>query len=196
MIISIPMKPKLIILEGADGVGKSTLGEFLARYFNGFYFHCTATRTLIPAMQDYQQNVLENVMTNVAMGRTVILDRFWISEMIYGGVIRPGNPNGFNWQHFATHCRNLDAIYVICSCASAIARHKAHKDPEHPYEDSTYDKIFREYEAHWDVNRNMPNYMRYDLDEMGHSLGDVASLINVRFNEYYVRKYGLDKQPE
>ena len=190
------VKPKLIILEGADGVGKSTLGKFLAQYFNGFYFHCTATSALIPAMRDYQQNVMENVIDNISLGRTVILDRFWISEMIYGGVLRPNNPHGFSWQHFAKQCRDLDPMYVIAICESAIQRHKEHKDPAHPYEDSTYDKIFREYQAHWDVNHNMPNYMLYNMDELGHSLDCVARLINVKFNEYYVRKHGLDKQPE
>ncbi|CAB4182407.1 Tmk Thymidylate kinase [uncultured Caudovirales phage] len=183
------MKPKLIILEGADGVGKSTLGKFLAQYFNGVYFHCTATKLLIPAMHDYQQNVLENVTDNICLGRTVILDRFWISEMIYGGVLRPNNPHGFSWQHFASECRDLDPIYVICSCESAIQRHVEHKDPAHPYEDSTYDKIFREYKAHWDVNKNTPNYMLYDMDHQGACLDRVGRQIYAKFNDYFKAKH-------
>ena len=186
-----PMRPKLVILEGPDGSGKSTLGRHLAKLWGGFYFHCTATRTLIPAMRDYQVNVMKNVEENLAIGRIVILDRFWPSEMIYGGVLRPGNMHGFSWQEIRDRCLPLDPMYVVCNCESAIARHMVEKDPDHPYEDSQYAKIHREYVAFWLASRHLPNFMNYDMDSMGHDLDSYASLINIRFQEFYARKHGL-----
>lgn len=185
------MKPKLIILEGPDGAGKTTLARALAKHWDAMVFHCTATKALIPAMRDYQQNVLENVIENINLGRTVILDRFWPSEMIYGGVLRPTNPHGFSWQELERECHKLDAFYVVCNCESAIARHKVSKDPAHPYEDSVYDKIHREYVAFWQASKHLPMFLNYDLDSMGHDLPSFANLINVRFNYYYGRKYRL-----
>lgn len=196
MITHVPQAPKLIILEGPDGAGKSTLGRVLAKHFGGMFFHCTATKTLIPAMRDYQLNVLENVYENIAFGRTVVLDRFWPSEMIYGGVLRPDNPHGFLWKELEEACNKLDAFYVICNCESALARHKETKDPAHPYEDSIYAKIHREYVCFWNASKHLPQFMNYDMDSMGHDLHSVADLINIRFNHYYVRKYRLDQQPE
>lgn len=191
MFPHMPLKPKLIILEGPDGVGKTTLGLHLARHFDGMFYHCTATKTLIPAMRDYQLNVLENIKHNIALGRTVVIDRFWPSEMIYGGVLRPNNPHGFSWQELRDECFKLDAFYVVAVCESAIARHKVEKDPAHPYEDSVYAKIHREYVGFWQASKHMPDFMLYDMDSMGHDLDSVADLINVRFNHYYARKYNL-----
>jgi thymidylate kinase len=160
--------PKLIILEGADGVGKSTLGRALALKFGGFYFHATATKTLIPAMRDYQTNLMENIEENVAMGRIIVMDRFWPSELIYGAVFRPDNPHGFSHQEMELRCDKLDAIYVCCFSDTAVARHCAgHKDPKHPYDDTSFKKVYEMYEAFYADNVAQPDFVRYHMEVDG-----------------------------
>lgn len=80
-----------IILEGPDGAGKTTLGRHMAETVpNSVYFHSTCTQWLIPGIYDYMENVVENMLVNAKNGRTVIMDRSWISERVYGTVIGRG----------------------------------------------------------------------------------------------------------
>lgn len=181
--------PKLVILEGADGVGKTTLGKFLAKHFQGFYFHATATKSLIPAMRDYQINLMENIEENVAEGRTVVMDRFWPSELIYGAVFRPDNPYGFSYSEIETRCEACDALYVCCFSNTAIARHSDRKDPKHPYSDEEYLHVYRMYEAFWDDNRDRLDFLRYDLERFKDNMRDFGALLNVHFHGFMSRKY-------
>lgn len=193
--MSIPFKPRLIILEGADGVGKSTFGRHLAYQFDGFYFHATATKSLIPAMRDYQQNLLENVQENVAAGRTIILDRFWPSELVYGAVFRPENPYGFSYTELEDACGKMGAMYVCCFSATAVERHKLIKDPKHPYDDSSFAKVYSLYEEFWANKRGNHEYMRYDLEIWANNMTDFGRLILNRYNEHIIGRLGLVKEP-
>ncbi len=160
--------PKLIILEGADGVGKSTLGLRLAREMGGFYFHATATKTLIPAMRDYQINLMENIEDNAKLGRCIVMDRFWPSELIYGSIFRPDNPHGFSFRELEARCDALDTIYVCCFSDTAIARHEAgHKDPKHPYDDTSFRKVCGMYDAFYSDNAGNPDFIDYRMERDG-----------------------------
>ena len=179
--------PKLIILEGADGVGKSTLGRRLARELNGFYFHATATKTLIPAMRDYQINLMENIEENAQLNRCVIMDRFWPSELIYGAIFRPDNPHGFSFREIEVRCDALDAIYVCCFSDTAIARHEAgHKDPKHPYDDSSFRKVYEMYEAFYRDNADRPDFLEYRMELDGTNDRTISEFIT-RLQLAYVK---------
>lgn len=174
--------PNLIILEGADGVGKSTLGRALALHLGGFYFHATATKSLIPAMRDYQVNLMENIEENAATGRCIVMDRFWPSELIYGAIFRPDNPHGFSHQEMEARCDKLNAIYVCCFSDTAIARHEAgHKDPKHPYDDTSFRKLYAMYEAFYEDNREHPDFLRYHMETDGLDVPKFAEKIKLAY---------------
>lgn len=163
-------KPKLIILEGPDGVGKSTLGKFLANALGGFYFHATATKALIPAMRDYQENLMDNIEDNAAAGRIIVMDRFWPSELIYGAVFRPDNPHGFSFMDIKQRCDKLHALYVVCFSESTLERHAVKKDPKHPYEDQDFVEVVRRYQIFWKNNQLNPDFIRYDMETDGRDM--------------------------
>lgn len=186
--------PKLVILEGPDGVGKSTLGRWLAKRFDGFYFHATATKALIPAMRDYQINMMENIEENARMGKCTIMDRFWPSELIYGSVFRPDNPHGFSYREIEVRCDDLDALYVVCNSQTAIARHEAgHKDLKHPYDDTSFRKVCERYRAFYEDNQQELDFIHYTMELEGaneSALELFATLLQVRYVKLCERNHG------
>lgn len=146
------MNGKLIIIEGADECGKSTLAKILARALNGVALHSTATPALFSALPDYHNNIMENVENNVELGRTVILDRFWPSEMAYGvNLFRPNS--GYAEVADALHQRiiKLDYLYIFAFSYSGWNRYKkGHTDPAHSLTEEQYATIYKFYIKHFE----------------------------------------------
>ena len=65
----------LVVLEGCDGAGKSTLAEFLAKLLNADIVHCTAET---PNDYGFFYNIIEAAKT-----RNIIADRFCYGQFVY-----------------------------------------------------------------------------------------------------------------
>lgn len=71
-----------IIAEGCDGAGKTTLiMKLMSAYRTVHYFHATKDTTEV--------QYLEALDTNADV---LIMDRFWLSEDIYGPIVRGAEP--------------------------------------------------------------------------------------------------------
>lgn len=87
---------RLIIVEGPDGAGKSTLVKKLEKQFNAMSIHnCeypSADGDQLEAIFSYQFTIAEHLaMRAIVPSSVVILDRSFLSELIYGPVYR-GKP--------------------------------------------------------------------------------------------------------
>lgn len=72
----------MIIIEGMDNTGKSTIAKYLSRKFN---------LTLIKSPKK-RDNIVANCLELMERNPQVVLDRFGvISEMVYGPIIRGKN---------------------------------------------------------------------------------------------------------
>lgn len=141
------MKPRLIICEGPDNCGKSTLAKRIAEHFHGVYWRLTSGKGLSEhdAMRLYQQNALDNAEINIReMRRVVVLDRHWPSDQVYGPVLR-GRPSCSGIEMEA-RCATLDAVYIYCHRKNMVEEHAKSKDPDHPYEDSVYEQVVLGYD--------------------------------------------------
>lgn len=65
----------LVVLEGCDGAGKSTLAEFLAKLLNADIVHCTAET---PNNYGFFYNII-----NIAKTKNIIADRFCYGQFVY-----------------------------------------------------------------------------------------------------------------
>lgn len=106
------MKPRVIIVEGPDGMGKTSLARFLARRLNALIFHATA-KGIQNDQAGYLLNILHNVEENIALHEcNIVLDRHWPSESAYGPVLRPGKVA--NVAQCFSKCVELQAQYIFC----------------------------------------------------------------------------------
>lgn len=111
----------IIVLEGPDGVGKTTLAETLVHMFGAVNYHQTYRwKNNMPA---YHSGVLHHAI-KLSRSRLVVLDRLWLSEAIYAAAYRGGT----RWPQLA---RMLDrvgltygALNVVCLPPS-LEEHRA-----------------------------------------------------------------------
>lgn len=83
----------IIVLEGPDGAGKSTLAKTLETQFEGFAKISTVHHGPYPHLKNPSVNYLASLRRKQHNGdkkELVILDRSWLSEPIYGKVLRAG----------------------------------------------------------------------------------------------------------
>ena len=137
------MPGKIIIIEGPDECGKSTLGRALAKRYNCVYWRLTASDKLNHAMKDYQINCMDNIRDNIEIGNSIVIDRFWPSDDVYGHVFRNGP--SFDHMPLIQELNDLGAVYIMAYSVNAIERHSANKDPDHPYEDEDFNKVITGY---------------------------------------------------
>lgn len=175
------MNPRLMIIEGPDAVGKTTLALFLAKYFDGVFLHCTASQALCTAMNDYHLSIMTSAETNIIkLHRPVVIDRFWPSELCYGKVLRPGNPYYYNWGLMEEKVTKLGGIYVFCDSKTALERHKKQVDADHPYSDDIYIAIRAQYHSLLSALHQRQDVMQYSIEKHGEHLHIFAETIRQR----------------
>lgn len=106
----------LIILEGPDGGGKTTLAKTLVRMFKGKYLHMTYRFKEHQFL--YHTAMLKHAI-DCSVKQLVILDRTWLSESVYADVYRGGS----KWPHMGRMMdrviRKHAGIYVICQARTS-----------------------------------------------------------------------------
>lgn len=104
-------KYPIVVLEGPDGVGKSSLGRALQEYTAGRYIHLTYR---FRNKMDLYHRAAIQLCAHLAQNQPVILDRWWISEILYAEAYRGGSP--FIKRHFMLEhiANNIGLTYVLC----------------------------------------------------------------------------------
>jgi len=101
----------IIVLEGPDGVGKTSLALALQKYIGARYVHLTYR---FRDKMDVYHLAAIRFCARLARYQPVILDRWWISEIMYAEAYRGGSR--FIKRHFfLEHVANkLGVTYVVC----------------------------------------------------------------------------------
>jgi adenylate kinase family enzyme len=102
-----------IILEGADGTGKTTLAKRLQEMFSWNYVHCSYNKDWnMPSY--FTKKIYKALLLTKKTNLPTIIDRLWISELIYSEVYREGSKWPFIGTIFDKILKNMGCLYIFC----------------------------------------------------------------------------------
>ncbi len=102
----------IVLLEGADSSGKSTLARYLVVKHGAKYIHSTVRKDV----WRFHVGALR-LAIRCSQDRLVVLDRHWISELAYGRVFRGGPAYDVGARCLDRVLRRHGAIIVLCAPA-------------------------------------------------------------------------------
>lgn len=101
----------IIILEGPDGAGKTTLGQHMAKQLNGTYLHLSYRWP--NHMFEYHTAAIRWAIRK-SHKQPVIIDRWWPSEALYAAEYRGGSKWPQMGRMLDRVARKHGAVYVYC----------------------------------------------------------------------------------
>ena len=101
----------IVLIDGPDASGKTTLANYLLKKYKGTYIH--ATYRFKNKMPIYHAALLRRAL-KLCRNQLVIIDRLFISEYIYAKVFRNGTPWPKAFKMFNSFCRELNIPIILC----------------------------------------------------------------------------------
>lgn len=172
---------KLIIIEGPDECGKTTLATGLCRILDCTYVHCTASPNLFQGLEDYHNAMVEMVRRNrfINPNASFIFDRFWPSEVAYGlRLLR--RESKYEWKEIENQLAEAGAIYIWCFSSKGWSRYQeGHTDPAHALTQVEYRQIYQNYnEIRGEMMKLRPDrHALYEIEQDGENLLQFAQKI-------------------
>lgn len=143
------MSTRLVVIEGPDSAGKSTLAKQLQELF-GFGYHHEGPPPPDTAPLLYYQVRLFDAMLEALSTKGVVLDRFALGERVYGPILRgTDNLGDAGWNKVDRCLQAVDAVQVVClppyeTCLTTWRERQAAKG-----ELITDEKVFRHTYLEW-----------------------------------------------
>lgn len=140
----------IYVIEGGDGVGKTTLAKALSDRIGAVTIHCGYQSGW--DIELMHTEVIELACTLSNDGQNVIIDRWALSELVYGTVFRDGA--SYNTKKLMNSYKD-NVTFIYCRNDNAVENHKAmvSKRPE-MFDDMTevallFDKLVRKSKLEW-----------------------------------------------
>lgn len=152
----------IYILEGPDGVGKSTLAAALAEKTKGHVLHCSWKKEW--TMETYFKEILECARV-LSEYQDVVIDRWAPSEQVYGDVFRGGpsfDVHRFIWEEPFVMVGG--ARFIYCRNDNAIENHLKNKQKRiEMFEDMA--EIVKEFDK-FVAETDYLKWVTYDYDKV------------------------------
>ena len=177
----------IIIFDGPDGVGKTTLINHIKKmYNNSYYMHLRVHKN----MKLWHTASARLAIKKRLEGKLVLLDRHWPSEQCYSYIYRSGP--SYNPKEIYQTLQNQGTLYVWCipeDTQKVKENHRINRVKRHE-EYFDIDSVVNYYYQHWfgkpkrtnflsDLSplRERENFIRYDMFKDGHKLDEFTDKI-------------------
>lgn len=201
------MKPRgIVLIEGADAAGKTTLANHLRERYGARYLHSIVRRDI----WRWHLGALRSAL-RMADDELVILDRHWLSEQAYGQVFRGGPAYDAATRCFDRVLQRAGAITVLCAPLDIKRQLDRHGDlkTKRPEKFDNIERVARLYldlrlgntahpgKTYLDQLIRFGDYAQrqdvitYDVDAHGARLKSVATAIIDRLQMVRARQYPL-----
>jgi thymidylate kinase len=128
----------IIVLEGVDGSGKTTLAENLAAIGRGKGFDVGVWHRGVPKrhpLEEYEWDLEQHYpdVPSERMRRLIVCDRWHLGQLVYGGLYRDENLLGVGgaW-HVDAFLRSLGAVQLVLSPSLEVIRGRiAHRGEDY-----------------------------------------------------------------
>ena len=174
------MKPLtgLVILDGPDGVGKTTLGKELAERFGGKYFHLTYR--FKKNMFAYHTAVLYRA-ARLSTTQLVVIDRLWLSEICYANAYRGGSQWPLMWRMMERVIHKICGIHVVCLPVNPreyLEHYARLKETRNELFSDTL-PVYLEYYHQYQRMKTWSHVLRYDMfsDNVDVTIGKIRNLL-------------------
>ena len=169
----------IIVLDGPDGSGKTTLGNELVKQLGAKYLHLTYRWG--SKMNLYHTAALYYILRE-ATKRPVVLDRWWMSELVYADVYRNGSKWPLLYRMFEKAAIRHGITYVMCRPVDREAYVEHFKRLKESREEMYSDNMEKVYDGFRDIehklkNQNHPHLLTYDWMQSGQYVPEVAKNI-------------------
>ena len=115
----------VIVIEGCDGTGKTTLANALVDSFGAHYIHLSYHEG-VEAMWAVQLQALTIAQAKMHH-QLVVIDRHWASENVYGAVFRNSTAMADHAKIMDGYFRKLKAINILCLLSSPERNEELHR---------------------------------------------------------------------
>ena len=121
------MKYPILIIEGCDASGKSTLAQqIMEKYPNHAYMHNAITDDIYSLHKNTITSAIEASKEHI-----VVIDRLHLSEKIYGTLYRGGSSYDVDaFDKYLNTISNIKKILCIVDKETCLAKHDGRKEKE------------------------------------------------------------------
>jgi hypothetical protein len=156
---------KVIILEGPDGGGKTTLANELVK--RGFHYRHEGPP---PEGVDLIAYYLKILNDSIESPQDTVHDRLWLGEMVYGPIFRGVDRLGKEGLEKFIEIHNSNPIYQFICMPSrdALKKNYAIKMLDSSDYVKGFDNLWRIYDKYWELMPYVPcsvfNYMDHKVE--------------------------------
>lgn len=152
----------VIIIEGPDGSGKTTLANKIAKQTGYILLHRTQ-----PKSEEEKKNMMTEYLQVIKAGKNVVMDRCWYSEMVYGPVMRDNSvisyPEMYELEKLL--CRKGGLIIYCTDKPDVLWRRCQERGEEYIKDISTHTKICEGFDELMGVPHLIP-VVKYGYEDM------------------------------
>lgn len=152
----------IIIIEGPDGSGKTTLANQLSRQTGYKIIHRTRPKT-----EEEKAIMMDEYLQIIRSRENVIFDRSWYSEMVYGPVMRDASVISYSQMYdLERRLMKVGAMIIYCTDAKPVLWARCQERGEDYILDrTTFDSICNGFDALFASSHLIP-VMTYKCPEM------------------------------